>query len=183
MISIHKENDNNITFNYIPSHIGLIGNEQADIAAKQSLDNPNIDFILSPGSSALKSKFKRYLHQKNTIENNPAIITDSVIHYSIAAENIQNMTFKCRKQEVMAYRLLLGYKTYNQLINIRTLCDNCINITNNPLIHYVCECNITSPYFNSSRTTTLENAAASINSIFNDKNRLLKVINKFPPPR
>jgi ribonuclease HI len=183
LISIHKENDNNITFNYIPSHIGLVGNEQADIAAKQSLCNPNIDFILSPGSSALKSKFKRYLHQKNTIGNNPDSITDSVIHYSIAAENIQSMNFKCRKQEVMAYRLLLGYKTYNQLIHIRTLCDNCINITDNPLVHYVCECNITSPYFNSSRIPTLENAAASINNIFSNKNHLLKVISKFPPPR
>ena len=183
LISIHKENNNIITFNYIPSHIGLIGNEQADIAAKQSLNNPNIDFILSPGFSALKSKFKRYLYQKNAIENNSTIITDSMIHYSIAAENLQNINFKNRKQEVMAYRLLLGYKTYNQLINIRTLCDNCISITDKPLVHYVCECNITSPYFNSPRTSTLETAAAAINSIFNNKNELIKIINKFPPPR
>jgi ribonuclease HI len=115
LLFMHKANNNKITFNYIPSHVGLIGNEQADTAAKQASNNPKIECYLQPGISALKSKLKRYLHQKNSIENNPSTITDSMIHYSIAAENLKPIVLRNRKLEVNAFRLLLGYKAYNQL--------------------------------------------------------------------
>ena len=64
LINLHNENDNHITINYIPSHIGIHGNDLADAAAKEALSKIEIDHIIKPEFKALKNKIIKYLIEK-----------------------------------------------------------------------------------------------------------------------
>ena len=68
LIDIHHKNGNHITLNYVPSHIGLVGNEQADKAAKEALTHNETEINIKPEFSALKNKLKTHLFKKTQLE-------------------------------------------------------------------------------------------------------------------
>ena len=183
LINLHNENDNRITINYIPSHIGIHGNDLADTAAKEALSKIEIDHIIKPEFKALKNKIIKYLIKKNCISKLlPHSITDSILHYHLATESIPEVKTKNRQLEVNIIRLRLGYKTYSQLTEKQTVCSRCLRILNKPLVHYLSGCQSLYPYYKNIREQA-ETAANNLNHILKNEQILHDLIIKYPPPR
>ena len=183
LINLHNENDNRITINYIPSHIGIHGNDLADTAAKEALSKIEIDHIIKPEFKALKNKIIKYLIKKNCISNLPPhSITDSILHYHLATESIPEVKTKNRQLEVNIIRLRLGYKTYSQLTGKQTVCSRCLRILNKPLVHYLSGCQSLYPYYNNI-IEQADTAANNLNLILKNEQILHDLIIKYPPPR
>jgi len=184
LIDIHHKNGNHITLNYVPSHIGLVGNEQADKAAKEALTHNETEINIKPEFSALKNKLKTHLFKKNTIGNpfRHIQITDSVLHYHIATENTPKYTAPNRFMEVANFRLKLGYRTYNNLVKTVSLCPQFLEITENMLIHYLAGCKKLKEFYHKVSTDPSD-AAANLNHLLKNRTLLDRMIKTYNPPR
>ena len=68
-LELYKMNKN-IFLHYIPSHVGILGNEEADFIAKNATKKQNIDIHIQLSKTVLKSKIKEYtLNKLNNKEN------------------------------------------------------------------------------------------------------------------
>ena len=196
IIKIHnlaKSLKKEITINYVPSHIGIIGNEEADSAAKEAAEKSLIDLNIKKSiycyrNACHKEIIKRTKPNKAQIDNSASLTWYTTIKNKI---KIEDLKYK-RKIQTELYKLKFGYKTYNDIKEIPTICDNCKEIkhTSIPsLIHYIHECPITSQLFTTrpkifinEKQRHLE-AAKTINKAFEDIERLTQIIKLLSLPQ
>lgn len=178
-----------ITLSYVPSHIGIIGNEEADQAAKEAALKAKIDIITQDTKQCIKNRITN-ITKINSLPKEPEINKSVSLTWWYTINNKEKIIdMKNRKVQTQFYKLKLGYKTYKQLKEINSLCKHCRDYTREPLIHYITECEITAKYF-TKQTTLAETyrervyiAAKHINEAFKETDTLIKIINKYELPK
>ena len=136
LIRINKD----VTLHYIPSHVGILGNEEADHIAKKATQKPNIDIKINLSKTVLKSRIKKYTLDKLYNKENDDK-SESLSWRNKIKNNTNICKLKNREMEVKLYRIILGYKSYKQLKNEQEVCKFCNDMYLSPLEHWT-ECSI-----------------------------------------
>jgi len=183
-----KERNQTIKLHYIPSHIGILGNECVDNTAKCAALRKNIDFRIAPSKAALKNNILQYFLEKQekiTIKDNNS---KSIKWRKLVCKNLPEKRINNRNLEVIYHRIRLGFNTYHQLNRQCETCKYCLCSTNEPLVHYFSECPNTKSFFNikdifvSQHLSQFELAATLANYLLKLDN-FDSFVSKFPPPR
>ena len=146
----HRIQGRPVTLNWIPSHIGIPGNDKADELAKLAIVSPSVQMEIQPSLQQLKNLAKPTL-QKTLRENHQRWVNN----HSPSANWYQYVTelqpspiskYTPRKLAVIIARLRLGYKCCWEITAPQEReCSHCDHNTNFPLLHYLLECPTTSP--------------------------------------
>ena len=188
----HKNQNRKVTLNWIPSHIGIPGNEEADKLAKQTNQLPHVQFIVQQSLQQIKNKTK-HIHKKTLKENINFWINNnsrSAKWYYSTTELIPAPIDRNTPRElaVIVHRLRLGYKANWEIIeNTNKPCKHCEADTVTPLLHYLLECqhtqqfrtNINTPIDNQDIDTACNIAKTVTQNFEIYANTLLT----YPPPR
>ncbi|XP_064118940.1 uncharacterized protein LOC135223949 [Macrobrachium nipponense] len=141
----HSERGRPVTLNWIPSHIGIPGNERADELAKSTKYIDRVQIHIQPalqqGKNAMKPLCK---------ENQPKDHHEWIEKNSLSARWYKRSTdlvpppidrHTPRKLAVIIHRLRLGYKACLEIVeNSVRPCEHCEGDTQQPLLHYLLEC-------------------------------------------
>lgn len=134
-----------VTFNWIPSHVGIPGNETCDEAAKAATRFNTIQIDVAPSLSQVKQLLASGLLKTPKLNLIAALRSNSEsAKWYLAATrckppNVDRTT--PREARVALHRLRLGYKTLEQ-INLRQakVCEYCNVQPDRPLEHYLLDC-------------------------------------------
>ena len=134
-----------ITLNWIPSHVGLRGNELADTAARDAARGPEIQQHIRPSLSQSRAVARRTVCAKQaTILREQVDTSRSMAWYNTAAALplVSPNLRKDRKVEVATHRLRLGFRTADAIFPDRhpEPCNHCTAPTLHPLLHYLLHC-------------------------------------------
>ena len=159
----HKANNRRVVINWIPSHIGIHGNDKADELAKTTKHVDRVQIKIQPSLQQIKNYTKPIVRKKNEEDINFWINQGSysAIWYKASTQFIPPPISKNTPRElaVIIHRLRLGYKASWEIIdNLDKPCSHCNEATRKPLLHYLLEC---------SETTSLRtnvNTPADINT-------------------
>ncbi|XP_063590519.1 uncharacterized protein LOC134767451 [Penaeus indicus] len=188
-----KDQEKSVSFMWIPSHVGIKGNEAADKAAKDSLQQHHLKLI-KPSLSNIKSRARETTKEISKIQHQVWVQagSPSATWYSIATDYIPITIPKSmsRRDAVIIHRLRLGYRCNWEIqFRVPKACSHCHDIVEEPLIHYILEC----PVLNSIRSRHLQDiphnqeellqVAALSSKTFLESEERFKIISRFPPPR
>ena len=181
-----------VLVNWVPGHVGLAGNDAADLAARDGAAMPVVAHHLRPSlasSRALaKSAVSAAAHSRHLQQ---ATHSASMRWYLRAAQGtrISPEINKNRGDSVAAHRLRLGYRTYRERVPGRgdTVCTHCSAMTPSPLRHYLLQCPATA----SVRATvsqqlpvdSTELAIACVRQLCDNPALLRAMVQDAPPPR
>jgi ribonuclease HI len=141
---LKKNIPNPITIVWIPSHVGIKGNEIADILAKQALKSPTVDFHVNFGLIELYEEINHHVLQ---LWQTQWYTTQKGAHYRsiqpLVSNKIKYADRNNRAKEVLISRLRLGkcrLNFYQQQLRMHPtgLCDTCR--VPETIDHYVLHC-------------------------------------------
>ena len=195
LVQQHQEQDRRVTLNWIPSHIGIPGNEEADRLAKQTNKMERVQIALQPSLQQIKNSTKNIYRE--TLTSNVKKWVDynsqSAKWYYKATDLIPPPIDKHTHREiaVMVHRLRLGYRASWEIINnIERPCTHCDENTSKPLIHYLNNCVHTSNMRNNIATPDDENTEEAFNTACNIAKNITQnyhmytgTLTSHPPPR
>jgi len=176
---------------YVPSHVGVRGNELADKAASLGTSCAEEAFEIPPSLSQIKRRIKTAVQTIASNRREELLASSPTASwYNDAAANLPPVPPKLpRRDQVNLHRLRLGYRCSWE-INARVDrdCVYCERTTDEPLLHYILECTITRSVFGTHLETDSPNAdsiaAKRVSAAYTRKfPRLLKLIREHPPPR
>jgi len=144
----------NIKYCWVPSHIGIYGNEKADVAAKAAINDPEIQRIPLPCRDYYpvirEILMKNWQIEWETRTNNKLFETKKTVSPWKTASSLD------RRRDVILTRLRIGHTklTHGFLMEggERPYCDECI--VPRTIKHILCEC----PNYAAQRATYLGNA-------------------------
>ena len=149
LLLMHKHQNRRVTLNWMPSHIGIPGNDKTDDLAKTTKLIDRVQITVQPSLQQIKNMLKEPTHRK--------MIQD--VHYWVENYSYSARWYRVtsnlepppiskqtpRKLAVTIHRLRLGYKAnWEMLDGIIRPCKHCQNDTYHPLLHYLLECQHTS---------------------------------------
>ena len=190
----HKTAGRKVTLNWIPSHIGIPGNDKADELAgtTKHIDRVQITMPLS------------ILTIKNTLkQTNRTNIEKEVTHWANNNSRSAQWYTKATKFEpppiyrdtprhlaVTIHRLRLGYKANWEIDEpIIRPCEHCQTQTEYPLLHYLLQCPNTQslrPHMQALDPANPEAnriAAGQVKDIMDNIETHIQTLTDFPPPR
>ena len=84
--------------------------------------------------------------------------------------------------EVANFRLKLGYRTYNNLVKTISLCPQCLEISEDMLVHYLAGCKKLEEFYHKVSADP-NDAAANLNHLLKNRVLLDRLIKTYNPPR
>ena len=194
LINQHKAQHRSITINWIPSHIGIPGNEKADELAKQSKHMDQVQITVQPSLQQIKNLTK-HTSRETMIKN----INHWVQNDSKTAKWYRKVSgfeppaidkHTPRQLSVIVHRLRLGYRANWEIINnINRPCAHCDTDTDSPLLHYLLKCTHTHTFRNTNTPDDLHSdeaidvACDIAKSITQDLDAHADTLLAYPPPR
>ncbi|XP_045121986.1 uncharacterized protein LOC123510718 [Portunus trituberculatus] len=175
-----QANGRTVQVNWIPSHSGIPGNEEADTAAKNALKLSTVTAQIPPSLSSLKNSIKTVTSQeaKNNIRRWASVGSPSASWYLHASQNPSPLPRQLdRRTRTNMHRLRLGYKCFNEITNTPDTCPHCNTQTMSPLLHYVEECPESETLLNRNLGTAPEILKHT------PQDTLIELVRTYPPPR
>ncbi|ROT69722.1 pol [Penaeus vannamei] len=179
---------------WIPSHVGLEGNDRVDSAAKSSLHQTRLQPI-KPSISQIKNRAKITAKQITLIQHQVWVQagSPSATWYKTVTEyeTITIPRSMSRKDAVIIHRLRLGYPCSWEIDErVPKECNYCQTVVSHPLTHYLLDCqalyHIRHHNFSdvpNRETSQRSTVAATYARTILDSEESFKTISAAPPPR
>ena len=184
-----KERGTSITVNWIPSHVGVAGNDKADTAAKLATELPTITKQVRPSLSWIKGKAREAARSITRNKHQIAAATSASMRwYQQATNNCPLIKEKhwTRATTTAIHRLRLGYRTLAEIDPTlgTLLCQHCGLRAEQPTLHYLNACPATVQLRNLfTEGNGLPRAEDIIKEACLHIETLVTVVNRAPPPR
>lgn len=145
-----RQLNTDVVIHWIPSHVGVQGNDNADLAAKTATKLFNVQLTVHPSRSQLIKKSKQVLSQLKLKAHHEWVARDSpsALWYKAATEYQSHTISKFTKRHLatIVHRLRLGYKcSWEVIAPEERECIHCEELTPAPLLHYLLECIVSAP--------------------------------------
>jgi len=179
---INMENRCEITFSWIPSHVGIIGNEMADTLAKLATSKSQVDIDLPREVKDVYFDIDKHIMNTWQEEYNKS---KTGTHYKTIEPNVTNKikySAKLRRKDVTITRLRLGHCSLNHYLyrikkHATGLCSHC-NVQET-IEHFLMNC----PHYNIKKQigtlSNTPNSTLTIQTMLSDtiiSNRLYEVL-------
>ena len=186
----HKLAHRQVTINWIPSHIGIPGNEKADELAKYTKYIDHVQINIQPTTSQIKSKLAPTIRKimQEEVQSQVNAGSPSATWYLKATELIPHPVTKHTPRElaVILHRLRLGYKANWRIIEVALQpCNYCDDSPEEPLLHYLLECPQTAQLRGNTHINnpnSFDEAAKLVKTII-ESAQLYDLLLEMPPPR
>ena len=179
-----------LTINYIPSHVGLWGNEEADNLAKAGTRLPQVTRLIAPSISQNKLNAKAAIRTAaREVYKEESKSSESVAWHQIATKDIPAILKLNRKTQTSLHKLRLNYKSHWEITNSQPeKCCHCkMLVVCQPVLHYVLECSKTHQFFGPKLDVNNVDAslvaATRVNTAQKRMPQLVEVLEEFPVPR
>ncbi|XP_076044928.1 uncharacterized protein LOC143027528 [Oratosquilla oratoria] len=134
-----------VVLNWIPGHIGLPGNEEADREARKAATNHHMDggTDVLPSRAEILTIATRTLTRREVEKHKlMAPMRPSALWYKRTSnyEKLATGMRLSRPQEVILHRLRLGYRCFWEIAGRQEDCQHCGAVGANTLVHYLTTC-------------------------------------------
>ncbi len=180
-----------VVLHWIPSHVDIPLNDRADAVAATARSLLRISVNPNRSRAQLKRDFSvgGDLAWRQTVT--ALIPTSASVAWHRATTEGKPITLGPRvprRSEVAIYRLRLGYRCGWQIRDPNEAeCPECDQNTAQPLVHYLVECPVTSPFFGDrfdlENTNSVNLATHRVKTACRDLEALARHLRQFPPPR
>ena len=140
--TVMKDSNKNFIINWIPSHIGIPGNEEADVAAKAGTTIPEPNTIIPHSRRQTKNTFQQTAHQR--WQDQVQSTQSTSVHWRFSLPNTFEATTALnklpRRTQIAINRMRIKAKTARQIIDHMYTCAYCDQDLQCQHVHDLTEC-------------------------------------------